>query len=345
MFEKNIEAYILLERHNRRYFLGIDSSFGCAIITPKNKVLITDFRYAAYAKESLGESCEVITAESGNFYAQIAGVLNRFGVTKAGYDETNITVDKYDALKKALTGVSLHKCGDVLAAKRAIKTQEEIANITEAQRIAERALDKVVSLIKSGITERELKAELVFACLSGGAESMSFEPIVAFGASSAHPHYSGGDKKLEKNDIILLDFGCRYNGYCSDLSRTFCLGEPDPKLATIHKIVLDAQKYALTHIKAGMTGHEADSLAREYIKSNGYDAEFGHSLGHGVGLEVHESPRLGVKSETVLEEGMVVTVEPGIYVEGLGGVRIEDLVVIEKDGCRVITEYDRGLKL
>ena len=209
MFGKNIEAYILLERHNRRYFLGVDTSFGCAIITKKQKAFVTDFRYSAFAKDKLGDTCEVVTCTGQNFYAQIAAVLNRLGVMKVGFDETCVTVEKYDAIKKALTGVSLFKCGDILAAQRAVKTDEEIVNITEAQRIAERALGKVLPLIKPGITERELRAELVYACLAEGAEGMSFEPIIAFGEASAYPHYMPGDTRLEKNDIILLDFGCR----------------------------------------------------------------------------------------------------------------------------------------
>jgi len=345
VFEKNIEAYILLEKSNRRYFLGIDTSFGCVVLSKNNKVFITDSRYSAYAEEALGDSCEVVTATSDNFYKQIAVVVNRLGVAKVGVDENNLAFGRYDELKKALRGVSLFKCGSDIALKRAVKTQEEIDNIVKAQGIAEKALKKTVGFIKAGITERELRAELIYACLTGGADNMSFEPIVAFGANSGHPHHRASDKRLEKGDAILIDFGCIINGYCSDLSRTFCLGEPNPDIAHIYEIVKTALGYAVKHIKAGMTGHEVDSLAREYIVSNGYDTQFGHGLGHGVGLDIHEMPRLGMGSKTVLEEGMVVTIEPGIYLAGIGGVRIEDMVVVEKDGCRVITEYEKELRL
>jgi len=343
MFEKNIDAYLLLEPSNRRYFLGIDTSFGCLVLAKTGKVFITDSRYSAYAEEALGDTCEVMTATGENFYKQIAVVVNRFGAVKVGFDENNLTVSKYDAFKKALKGVSLFKCGADLTTKRAVKTQSEIDNIIEAQRIAEKALKKVEGMIKAGITERELCAELVFACLAGGAERMSFEPIVAFGANSAHPHHRPGDKRLEKGEAVLIDFGCVRNGYCSDMTRTFCVGEPNHDIKRIYEIVKTALEYTLKHIKAGMTAHEVDSLAREYIRSNGYENEFGHSLGHGVGLDIHETPRIGVGSQTMLEEGMVVTIEPGIYLNGIGGVRLEDIVIVERDGGRVITEYQKDL--
>jgi len=343
MFKKNIDAYILLERSNRRYFLGIDTSFGCLVLAKTGKVFITDSRYSAYAEEALRDTCEVMTATGENFYKQIAVVVNRFGAAKIGIDENSLTVGRYDALKKALKGVSLFKSGSDIMAKRAIKTEIEINNIIEAQKIAEKALKKVEGMIKAGVTEREIRAELVFACLAGGAETMSFEPIVAFGANSARPHHQPGDKKLEKGEAVLIDFGCVRNGYCSDMTRTFCVGDPNPDIKRIYDIVKTALEYTVKHIKAGMTAHEVDSLAREYIRSNGYDNEFGHSLGHGVGLDIHETPRIGAGSKTVLEEGMVVTIEPGIYLNGIGGVRLEDMVVVEKDRGRVITEYEKEL--
>ena len=345
VFEKNIDAYVLFDKAHRKYFLGVDTSFGAVIISKTDKVFVTDFRYEAYAKDVLGDSCEVITSTSGNFFATIASALGKLGASKIGYDETKMTVDNYDGLKKALSGISLYKCSEAVFVRRAVKTDDEVAKITEAQRIAEKALKKTMPLIKPGVTEREVMAELVYASLACGADNMSFDPIIAFGANSARPHHNPSDKRLEKNDIILIDFGVKLDGYCSDMTRSFCLGDPDPKLAGIHGVVESALNYAIAHIKPGMTGHEADSLARELIRANGYDAEFGHGLGHGVGLDIHEMPRVGVGSDTVLREGMVITIEPGIYLEGVGGVRIEQMAVITSDGCRVLTDFDTSIDL
>ena len=212
-----------------------------------------------------------------------------------------------------------------------------------AQQIAEGALKRAVSKIKAGITERELMAEINYGMILGGAEKYSFETIVAFGANSAQPHHHPSDKKLDKNELILVDMGAKYNGYCSDMTRTFCIGSPDRQLVDVYGIVLEAQEYAIKNIKAGMTCHDVDSLAREYIAANGYGDNFGHSFGHGVGVDIHEDPRVGTNSETVLKPGMVITAEPGIYVPGLGGVRIEDMLVVKEDGVIDITSYDKKL--
>ncbi|MCL2255769.1 MAG: aminopeptidase P family protein, partial [Firmicutes bacterium] len=188
-------------------------------------------------------------------------------------------------------------------------------------------------------------AELIWESLRAGAEGMSFDPIVAYGENSAKPHHKPSDRRLEKNDIILIDFGVKHKGYCSDMTRTFSIGNVANELKVIYDVVLKSQEYALKHIKAGMTGHEADALAREYIKANGYGEKFGHSLGHGIGINVHEMPRVAEKSKCVLKEGMVITCEPGIYLEGLGGVRIEDMLTVTESGIINMTYFDKILEL
>ena len=345
MFEKGIEAYLLLNGSDRRYFSGINTSFGCVIITPKDKVFVTDSRYTKYANSVLDKDWQVVEVAGDNFFDQIAIVFNRLGVTKVGFDESVTTLMRYDNLKKVLKDVTLVKCSKDLIKKRSIKSEGEIDKITKAQRIAEKALDKALKTVKPGIKERELKAEIIHAALVSGAESMAFETIVAFGANSAFPHHTAGDKKLKKGDAILIDFGVKHEGYCSDMTRTFFLSEVNPRMEAIYNVVLKALEYATKHISAGMTCREADSLAREYIKANGYGDNFEHSLGHGIGLDIHEHPKVSMSSDTVLEENMVITIEPGIYVQGLGGVRIEDLVIIKKDKCQVITQYTKKFKL
>lgn len=178
-----------------------------------------------------------------------------------------------------------------------------------------------------------------------GAEGASFDTIVAFGENCAVPHHKPTSRKLDRNDVILVDMGAKLDGYCSDMTRTFCLGTPCDELVAIHKVVLEAQEYALANIKAGMTGLEADSFAREFIIAHGYGKEFGHNLGHGVGVQIHEKPCLGPNSNDILKPNMIITVEPGIYIEGVGGVRIEDFAVVKEDGLINLTNFNKNLIL
>ncbi len=344
MFDKKIDAYMIQSPANRSYFTGIDTSFGVVLLTESEKVFFTDFRYENYARKELADFTVVIVTYS-ELYVAIDKELKRLNVKSVGYEENYLTVGEFKDIKAALEGYQLKPASDILAQKRIIKTEAEIAKIENSQRIAEKALTKILPLVKPGVTEREVSAELMFEMIRLGADTLAFDNIVSFGENSADPHHHPSDKKLEKNDLILIDFGARTAGYCSDMTRTFTLGSPADELKAVHGIVAEAQAYALKHIKAGMTGKEADSLAREYIRANGYVKEFGHSLGHGVGIEIHENPRLGVSSETVLQTGMVVTVEPGIYIEGLGGVRIEDLVVVQDDGVLNLTNFNKNLYL
>ncbi|MDE7394705.1 MAG: Xaa-Pro peptidase family protein, partial [Clostridiales bacterium] len=324
MFEKKVDAYLILSPANRQYFTGIDTSFGAVVLIKDRKLFFTDFRYAGYARRSLNDFDVQIVTYAG-LYKAVADALQDLDVKTVGYEENYITVGEFKSVKAALGAFTLKPAADEIAVVRAVKTEDEIRKIIASQRIAEKALSKVVPLIKPGVTEREISAELTFEMIRLGADTLAFENIVSFGENSADPHHHPSDKKLDKNELILIDFGARKDGYCSDMTRTFTIGNPPEELKLIHNIVLEAQSYALKHIKAGMTGKEADSLAREYIKANGYDKEFGHSLGHGVGVEIHEEPRLSLSCDTVLELNMVVTVEPGIYIDGLGGVRIEDM--------------------
>ncbi len=344
MFDTKIDAYLIHSPANRCYFTGIDTSFGLVLLTEKEKIFFTDFRYANHARKTLTDFTvhSVIPSE---LYPSVCSELSRLGAKSVGYEETYLTVSDFKTLKSALSEYTLKPASAELSQQRTVKSEEEIAKIEVSQRIAEKALTKIVPLIKPGVTEREISAELMFEMIRLGADTLAFENIVSFGENSANPHHHPSDKKLEKNELILIDFGARTNGYCSDMTRTFTLGTPQDELKAIHGIVLEAQAYALKHIKAGMTGREADSLAREYIRANGYGKEFGHSLGHGVGVEIHEKPNLSERSDDILLPGMVVTVEPGIYIDGIGGVRIEDMIVVEEDGVRNLTNFNKNLYL
>lgn len=341
LFENNpkIDAFVVTDESNRFYFTHMETSFGAVIISRERNVFITDFRYESEAREKIVDF-EIVITNYSQFYAKIAEVLASIGATTVGYGE-KMFISEFNEFKTALKGFKLKPCEAAIGAKRAVKTDEEISFIKTAQQIAEGALKRAVSHAKAGMTERELAAEINYEMLIGGAEKYSFETIVAFGENSAQPHHHISDKKLDKNDVILVDMGAKYNGYCSDMTRTFCLGTPSQQLSEVYAIVKEAQEYAIKNIKAGMTCHDADALAREFITANGYGENFGHSFGHGVGVDIHEDPRVGTGSQTVLLPNMVITAEPGIYLPGIGGVRIEDMLIVGEDGVTDITAYDK----
>jgi Xaa-Pro aminopeptidase len=243
----------------------------------------------------------------------------------------------------ALTGFTLVNGSDEINDLRAVKSEAELSDIAAAQKITARAYSRTLEKLRAGVTERELAAELLFDMLSDGADDYAFRPIIAFGANAAAPHHTPDDTKLKKGDCVLFDVGARYRGYCSDMSRTVFYKEPEERLAEIYALVAEAQSRILNNLAAGMTGHEADSFAREYFTARGVLKSFGHGSGHGVGVFIHEKPSLSAGSADVLRKGMVVTVEPGLYLPGLGGVRIEDMVVITDTGARNMTDVKKDL--
>lgn len=345
LFEDKIDAYVLLSEENRFYFTRFSSSFGCVVLTPNEKFFFTDFRYEDAARHALNDFT-VNVVNYGELYSSVVAVLKKSGAKNVGYEENYITVGEFKKIKAAFEGFNLKPVSETFDLMRAVKTDREIELISNSAVVTQRALAKVLPLIKVGVSEAELSAEIMFEMIKNGADGLAFDNIVAFGENSAEPHHKPGQKKLEKNDLVLIDIGAKAGGYCADMTRTYCLGEPVQQLMSVYSAVLAAQNYALKNIRAGMTGHEADSLAREYLKSHGYTKEFGHSLGHGVGINVHEFPRVSRGSDTVLEENMVISVEPGVYIDGLGGVRIEDLVVVKKDGVvNLTTLSDKNLTL
>ena len=345
LFEKNekFDAFVFMGESNRFYFTRMETSFGAVVIAKDAQFFITDFRYETEAREKV-KDFEILITTYADLYKTIAEALDKTGAQTVGYEQS-MSVGEFGEFKAALSAFKLKAADNVIAAKRAVKTDEEIGFIKIAQGIAERALQKAMSSVKVGVTERELMAEINYEMIKGGAEKYSFETIVAFGANSAQPHHHPSDKKLVSGELILVDMGAKYNGYCSDMTRTFCLGNPGETLAKVYEIVKEAQEYAIKYIKAGMTAGDADSLAREYIDSNGYGDKFGHSFGHGVGIDIHEDPRVGAGSDVILLPNMVITAEPGIYIPELGGVRIEDMLVVGAEGVTDITSYDKKLSI
>lgn len=344
LFDNSVECYFIVNPENRFYFSGLKTSFGGVILTPSQKFYITDFRYQYAAAETLTD-WNLKFVKFSEFYTTVKNILSDLKVKTVAIEDKYLTYSEFVELSNHLKGFELVPGSDKIETCRMVKTEEEIEFISKAQQIAEKALAATLERLKPKMSERDVAAEIIYNMYLNGADGLSFEPIVAMGVNTSQPHHSYTDYRLEKDDLITLDIGCKYNGYCSDMTRTFTLGEPDKKLVEIYEIVRKAQEYALSSIKAGMTGHEADSFAREYITANGYGNEFGHGLGHSVGLYIHENPRLGIGSTAALKENMVVTIEPGIYVQGLGGVRIEDMVVIKKDGVENLTHFTKNLKI
>ena len=335
--EKGAEALLITDPYNMRYLSGFRGGEGMLYLTEERRVLITDSRYTeAAGKET---DFEVIEENRGHRRLTILReLLQETGASSAGYEDLSMRCAEFAALRQGLPEVKswipLGACVDSL---RQIKSPEEIACMRKAESIGDQAFAALLPLLKPGMTELEAAAELEYQMKKRGAQGFSFDTIMASGIHSSMPHAIPSEKKLETGDFITMDFGCTYHGYCSDMTRTVVLGKADEKQKEIYHIVLRAQQAALDLIRAGLPGSRIDREARGIIEEAGYGACFGHGLGHSVGLFIHEEPRLSPGDDTVLEPGMIETVEPGIYVPGFGGVRIEDMVAVTENGCENLT--------
>ncbi|WP_147802875.1 M24 family metallopeptidase [Alkalicoccus halolimnae] len=341
MFKKSgIDGIIISSTYNRRYMTGFSGTAGTAFITEKEAKLITDFRYTEQAEKQAAEY--KIIEHKQPMMDELSSHVKEAGIKRLGFEKNHITYGEFEKFKEKLD-VELVPVEGLVEHQRLIKTEEEINIIQEAVNIADRAFTHIQDYIKPGVTEIDVANELEFFMRKQGADSSSFDIIVASGYRSALPHGVASDKTIERGELVTLDFGAYYKGYCSDITRTVAVGKPDEKLLEIYNTVLEAQIRGVNGLKAGITGIEADALTRDYIKDQGYGDFFGHSTGHGMGMEVHEGPGLSFRSEQKLEPGMVVTVEPGIYVSGTGGTRIEDDVLITETGCRILSHSSKEL--
>ena len=317
---------------------------GAVFISGKRRVIITDFRYTEQA-EKQSPAFEVVMTERGMSHVQwIAKLCGEEGITKLRYEDDYLTVKQFEGLRKAV--------GDQVAYEpverapeylRQFKTEAEIACIRKACEITSKAFDMVLPLIREGMTEKDLQIELDLIQLKLGAQCNSFDTIIASGENGSLPHAIPGQRKLCKGDMITMDFGCKFGGYCSDMTRTVALGEPSEQMKHVYEVVLAAQEMAEAAVKPGVTGGALDKIARDYINEQGFEGRFGHGLGHSLGIEIHEDPRAGMASNDELVPGQLITIEPGIYLPGRFGVRIEDMVAVEDGGCKVLTEAPKEL--
>jgi Xaa-Pro aminopeptidase len=314
------------------------------LVEPGSATLITDFRYRSQAAEETGEEIAVVIAES-NLFEGLSRCLEEGGPgPRIGFDEQALSVGDRRALGEACGGVMWEPAGAIVPSLRSVKDPGEIESIERAVGVAEAALASVLDIVSEGITEADVAAELVYRLRKGGSESLPFEPIVASGERSALPHASPGQRRLGERDLLLLDFGAIVDGYCSDMTRTFVLGAAAPWQREVHATVHEAVDRAVEALEASVPTRDVDRASRDVIEAAGFGERFGHGTGHGLGLEVHEIPRLNARSRETLEAGNVVTIEPGVYLPGRGGVRLEEVVLVEEGGCRVLSAFPLSLQ-
>ena len=328
---------LIISPENRKYFTGFESSDGFLIVSENRAVFITDGRYIEAAEKQIS-NCEVILL--GKAYPQIATILNETGCKRLLVESTRMTVSTYNSIKGVLKKIPVSTdttLDTLINTLRSVKTEVEVENIIKAQRIAEKAFEHILKFIKVGVTEKEIALELDFYMLRHGGEGLSFETIAVSGANSSMPHGVPCNKKVENGDFITMDFGTIINGYHSDMTRTVAVGFATDEMKNVYDTVLSAQQNCLENIKAGVSCKNGDEFARSVIRNSGYGKYFTHSTGHGVGVEIHEFPNLSPASDSILQVGNIVTVEPGIYIPEKFGVRIEDMALITENGCKNLT--------
>lgn len=333
MREKGVDGLIVSSDLNRRYLSGFNYTDGYAFVTDKKAFLLADFRYIEAARATVSEDEFEVLMPSGGMLACVASLAEDCRVKNIAFEEDEVSVALEARFEKMFQNFTLTPVGsEILTSARITKDKNEIEKIKAAQAITDAGFAHMLEVLTPDMTEIEAALELEFFMRRMGSEGTAFETIAVSGSASSLPHGVPRNKKLEKG-FFTMDFGAKYDGYCSDMTRTVVVGHADDKMKHLYNTVLEAQTAALDKLHAGMNGKEADSIARDIINNAGYEGRFGHSLGHGVGMFIHESPRLSQSAESnILCPGHVVTVEPGIYLEGLYGCRIEDMVCVLQDG-------------
>lgn len=330
-----IDGLVVSAPGNIFYLSGFRGSSGALLVTDQQCMLFSDFRYRLQAKEQAPEVGFVEVPR--RLLAAVGEAAAAAGVSRLGYDPSHLSCELRDQLGEGAGGVPLAPAGGLVAEMRAAKSEEEVGLITAAAALADQALAQMVKMLRAGATEREVALEGEFYMRREGAEAASFDVIVASGPRSALPHAETTDRELVTGDVVVIDIGARFSGYCSDMTRTFVLAPAPEEMREVYEVVYRAQRAAVAGVQAGAVCGDVDGIARGIIEEAGHGDDFGHGLGHGVGIDVHEAPRLGKGEETPLAAGNVVTVEPGIYIEGTGGVRLEDLLVVFQNGSETIT--------
>lgn len=337
------DAALIFSVYNRRYFTGFESSDGILLVTKDAACFLTDFRYIEAARAQV-KDCEILMLE--NQKKQLTELCSRYNVKTACFEAREMPFAEVQALKTSLPEVKFdesNSLSDIIEQLRMIKTADEVEEIVKAQAITDASFKHILEFIKPGVSERDLAIEIEFFMKKSGAKGPSFDLIVVSGENSSLPHGVPGDRKLQKGDFVTIDIGDIVGGYCSDMTRTVALGAVTDEMKKVYDTVLKAQLAALEAVKPGVICSDIDKVARDIIYDAGYTGCFGHGLGHSVGLQIHENPRFSPACSVTTRAGMIMTVEPGIYLAGRFGVRIEDLVLITEDGCRDFTKSPKEL--
>ncbi len=341
--QEGLDGFLITSRPNTFYFTNFTGSTSKCLVTKNKAYLVVDFRYTIQAKEQVFPAIEVIQYDK-SMNDLLNTLCQNDGVNKLGIEGEDVTFSAYNNINDSLSYVkSFHDLQKQLNSVRMIKDECEIEIIQKAVDISDKVFNEILPFMKPGVKEYDIANEMEYRMKKLGAQGPSFETIVASGPRSALPHGVAGMRELQKGDAVVMDFGAIYEGYCSDITRTVFIGEPSEQLKDIYNIVLKAQLTALDKAAEGMTGKELDNYARSIIYGAGYEKCFGHGLGHGVGIEIHEAPSVSPRGEEALKKGMVFTIEPGIYVEDVGGVRIEDTVTLTSEGLRILTKSTKEL--
>lgn len=341
--EKKLDAILISDGYNMRYLSGFTGATGYLLITKNSRTLFTDSRYTIAATAQAPEF-HVVEVDAGRDYCRFLNeILEAEQIKVLGFESLQMRYNTYEVLKARLSVKELVPLTNEVARLRRIKTAEEIALHREAEHIGDIAFEEILKEIQPGKTELEIAAKLEYIMKMNGADKLSFDSIVATGVNSSKPHAEPGHRKVQAGDFLTMDFGCVYQGYCSDMTRTIVVGKASEKQKEIYNTVLKAQLAVLDMLKPGLPGKAYDKVARDIIYGAGYEGYFGHGLGHSVGLEIHEDPRFSMVEEDIIESGMIMTVEPGIYLPEFGGVRIEDMVVLTEDGYENFTHSRKEL--
>jgi len=336
----DIDTAFISSKDNIRYYSGFTGTLAFLLITESKSIIITDSRYIVRAQEECPDY-EIYQLKSGDNW--IENSTNQIKSKVIGFEGNFVSFNMINQLKERSNNNLIWKdFSEQISKERVIKSQSEVEKIEEAISISDGAFNTVSKKIKEGMTEKEIAWEIEKEMRILGAESISFDTIVASGINGAKPHHSPTNKNISNGEAITIDMGAKCNGYCSDLTRTIFIGEPDDKFKKIYSIVLRSQLISIEAAKEGMTGEEIDKISRDIISDEGFGENFGHSLGHGVGLEIHENPGVGPKSKNEILSGMVYTIEPGIYIDGWGGIRIEDMVLMTDNGNRLLSHAEKG---
>ena len=339
-----VDALLITDLKNVRWLSGFRGSNGCIVFVNGQQHFITDRRYANVVHDQVTEG-EIHLYSGGAIFDEVSRLGLMDEVSSCALESRNTTISDLKNLKTLFDTIQFVDIDNDFNLARSVKDEVELSHIHAAQKLAEEAFEEILEVIKPGVSESEIAAEIVYLLLRKGAESTSFDPIVASGPNGAKPHAKPSSRVFEEGDLIVIDFGCVLNGYCSDMTRTIGIGEIEAEQLKVHQTVLDAMRSAIDHVRDGRLAHEVDKVARDYIAHRGYARYFTHSTGHGVGLDIHEQPSISSTGTERLVEGNVITIEPGIYIPNQFGVRIEDMIHVGKIDSEVITKAPRELIL